>query len=411
MEKQHDTQSTATDASVASKPTNPVEGTVPQPYAVQHKRRGVRYVILVLVVLLVGTLAGLGGAYLYSAVLGKSTTPLTSSFDGNATTTPSEQSIASVAEKVSPSVVSILSTSQSRTSLYSYSSAQSQSAGTGIIISKDGYILTNNHVVDSATKVTVVTDDGTTYSDVDVLGRDPLNDVAFLKIKNPKDLKPAELGDSKTVRIGQQVVAIGNALGQYQNTVTSGIISGTGRSVTASSDGTSRTAEELTDLIQTDAAINSGNSGGPLVNMAGQVIGINTAIAQDANNVGFVIPISSTKGTIASVLSNGKVERPYIGVRYVNITPDVKQEYNLPVAQGAYITADSGSPIVSGGPADKAGLKDKDIITKVSGVEVGAKGSVSTLVGEHKVGDTIELTVLRDGKTITLKVTLAAYQE
>ncbi len=403
-----------TDQGVAATPvtqSEPQTQSANQPIIIKRRRRStIRYVMIIIIITMVGVVAGMGGAFLYVNVLNKPVTSLTSSYDGNTMTTESEQSIASVAEKVSPSVVSILSTSRSRTSLYSYSSAESQSAGTGIVISKDGYILTNNHVVDGATKVSVVTDDGVTYDDVDVLGRDPLNDVAFLKINGAKDLTPAELGDSKTVRIGQQVVAIGNALGQYKNTVTSGIISGTGRSVTASSDGTSRTAEELTDLIQTDAAINSGNSGGPLVNMAGQVIGINTAIAQDANNVGFVIPISSTKGTLASVLSSGKVQRPYIGVRYVNITPDVKQEYKLPVGQGAYIMADRGSAVVSGGPADKAGIKDKDIITKVNNIEVGEKGSVSTLVGEYKVGDTIELTVLRDGKTIVLKVTLAAYE-
>jgi S1-C subfamily serine protease len=207
-------------------------------------------------------------------------------------------------------------------------------------------------------------------------------------------------------------VAIGNALGQYQNTVTSGIISGTGRSVTASTDGTAAgDTEVLTDLIQSDAAIISGNSGGPLVNMAGQVIGINTAIASDANSVGFVIPISSTKGVIAGVLSSGKVSRAYLGVRYMTITAELVKKYDLSAKQGAYVFSEgNGAAITAGSPAEAAGVKEKDIITKVNGVDIGAKGSVATLVGEYKPGDTVELTILRDGRTLNLKVTLGAYK-
>jgi serine protease Do len=353
--------------------------------------------------------AGLGGSYIFSKYGVSSNAVLNSSYDGNGITSQQEQNVAAVADKVAPSVVSIVTTSQTRTS--SFYAQEQEGAGTGVIISKDGYILTNNHVIDGATQVTVVSAEGTTYDDVKVIGRDPLNDIAFLKVGNVSDLPAAQLGDSKSIRIGQNVVAIGNALGQYQNTVTSGIISGTGRSVLATTDGTaSGDAESLADLIQTDAAINSGNSGGPLVNMAGQIIGINTAIASDANSVGFVIPISSTKGVIEGVLKSGKVSRAYLGVRYVSITADVAKKYGLSVKQGAYIIAEgSGAAVVSGGPADKAGIKDKDIITEVNGVEVGAKGSVATLIGEYKPGDTVELTVLRDGKTVNLKVTLTPY--
>ena len=176
--------------------------------------------------------------------------------DGNQTRTAMEESVTSVADKVSPSVVSIVTSTTQRTLFYDY---DTQAAGTGIIVSSDGYILTNKHVVSDVKSVQVVTADGTTYDNVDVLGTDPLNDVAFLKIKDAKDLAAATLGDSSTVRVGQSVVAIGNALGQYQNTVTSGIISGLGRPVQAgdSAGGT----ESLTDLFQTDASINPGNSG------------------------------------------------------------------------------------------------------------------------------------------------------
>ncbi|MDB5165383.1 MAG: putative HtrA2 peptidase [Candidatus Saccharibacteria bacterium] len=353
--------------------------------------------------------AGIGGSYLYTKFGSPPVTSLATGYDGNRIVSQEEEDVAAVADKVAPSVVSILTTSQSR-SPSSYA-LQQEGAGTGIIISKDGYLLTNNHVIDGAADVRVVTADGTTYEDVKIIGRDPLNDVAFLKVNGASNLPAAELGDSKSVRIGQKVIAIGNALGQYQNTVTSGIISGTGRSVEASIDGTDTGGtESLTDLIQTDAAINSGNSGGPLVNLAGQVIGINTAIAYDANSVGFVIPISATKGVIASVIESGKVSRAYLGVRYLSVTPDVAKTYNLSVKQGAYIYSDGGAKaVVAGGPADKAGIKDKDIITKVNGVDIGAKGSVATLIGEYKPGDTVELTILRDGKTITTKVNLTPY--
>ncbi|MDB5177883.1 MAG: putative HtrA2 peptidase [Candidatus Saccharibacteria bacterium] len=369
--------------------------------------RKARFIGAGLVLIVLCFIAGIGGSYLYDAYIARPTTSLSSSYDGNSIVSKEEEDVAAVADKVAPSVVSILTTSQSQ-SIYSQEQA---GAGTGVIISKDGYILTNNHVIDGATQVNVVNADGTTYENVKIIGRDPLNDVAFLKISNVSDLPAAQLGDSKSVRIGQKVIAIGNALGQYQNTVTSGIISGTGRSVEASLDGTDTgDTESLTDLIQTDAAINSGNSGGPLVNLAGQVIGINTAIASDANSVGFVIPISSTKGVIESVIQSGKVSRAYLGVRYLAVTPDVAKKYDLSVKQGAYIFAEgNGSAVVPGGPASKAGIKEKDIITKVNGVEIGTKGSVATLIGEYKPGDTVELTVLRDGKTLTVKVNLTPY--
>jgi len=361
-----------------------------------------------LLLIIICFVAGVSGSYLYSKYSARSSTSLTSSYDGNSVVSKEEEDVAAVADKVAPSVVSILTTTKART--FSYYVGEQAGAGTGIIISKDGYILTNNHVIDGANEVTVVSADGTTYDNVKIIGRDPLNDVAFLKIQNVSDLPAAQLGDSKSVRIGQKVVAIGNALGQYQNTVTSGIISGTGRSVEASLDGTDTgDTESLTDLIQTDAAINSGNSGGPLVNLAGQVIGINTAIASDANSVGFVIPISSTKGVIAGLMETGKVSRAYLGVRYVSVTPEVAKTYDLSVKQGAYIFTEQGNAVVPGGPADKAGIKEKDIITKVNGIDIGAKGSVATLIGEYKPGDTVELTVLRSGKTLTLKVNLTPY--
>lgn len=326
--------------------------------------------------------------------------------DGNLTTTTTEDTISRVVEQVSPSVVSIVTNVNTRTI---FGLAEQQAAGTGVILSKDGYILTNNHVIDSATAVQVITSDGTTYSNVKVVGSDPLNDIAYLKVSGVTDLTPAEIGDSSTVRVGQQVIAIGNALGQYQNTVSSGIISGKGRPVTAASDGDSDT-ESLTDLLQTDAAINPGNSGGPLLNTSGQVIGINTAIASDAQGIGFAIPVNATKGTTKTILAGKGVLRSYLGVRYVEITAAVAKQYDLPVKVGAYVTSNDDSvAVVQGSPAAKAGLKEKDIITKINGEQVGVAGSVSTLAGEYAPGDTVVLTYLRGGVENTVKVTLGTY--
>ena len=320
-----------------------------------------------------------------------------------------EGSIADIADKVSESVVSIV-TSIKTVSFFGQS-YDSSAAGTGVVVSADGYILTNKHVIDGATKINVVLDDGTTYEDVELAEVDPLNDIAFLKIGGVTNLKAATLGDSKTITVGQQVIAIGNALGQYQNTVTAGIVSGTGRSLTAT-DSTGSMSEQLSDMIQTDAAINSGNSGGPLVNAAGEVIGINTATSASAENMGFAIPISSVKGMLAQLTEKGEAKRAYLGVYSVEITPEVAKEYELPVNSGAYLyNSAKYSAVVSGSPADKAGLRDKDIVVAMNGVKVGAAGSLSSLTGEYKPGDTVQLTVYRGGGEIAINVTLGAYND
>ena len=319
-----------------------------------------------------------------------------------------ESSIAGIASKVTPAVVSIVS-SVYTTNYFGYGST-GQAAGTGMIVTSDGYVLTNKHVIEGATDIKVITDAGDTYENVEVVGTDPLNDVAYLKINGAKDLPTITLGDSKTIAVGQPVLAIGNALGAYQNSVTQGIISGTGREV-AAGDSDGRNVEYLTDMLQTDAAINPGNSGGPLVNAAGDVIGINTAVSSSANGLGFAIPISATKGMLNNIIKNNKAERAYIGVSYTTITAEIAKKYNLSVNHGAYIkSSNGGSAIVKNGPADKAGLEDGDIITKVGNVEVGRAGSVSTLVGEFTVGDTVAFTILRNGEEKTINITLGAYK-
>lgn len=376
---------------------------------VLRQRNGLVTVAVVLASVAV-VLAGTSAVFSYLSYE-KANTPLTfSTNDSNGNMANFvEGTVADVVDKVSESVVSIVTSTKSTS--YFGQSYTGSAAGTGMIVTSDGYILTNKHVIDGASKITVVLDDGTSYTDVEVAAVDPLNDVAFLKIKDVNNLKPVTLGDSKTVAVGQQVIAIGNALGQYQNSVTAGIVSGTGRSLTAT-DSTGSVSEELSDMIQTDAAINSGNSGGPLVNAAGEVIGINTATSGTAENMGFAIPISSVKGMLKQLMETGKASRAYVGVYGVDITADVAKEYNLPVSAGAYLYNTSKySSVIKDSPADKAGLKDKDIVTAVNGAKIGTAGSLSSLIGEYKPGDTVQLTVIRDGKEIAVNVTLGAYSE
>ena len=338
--------------------------------------------------------------------------PTTSIFHSNNSAsnnaaTFAEGSISEIANSVSKSVVSIITNTSTTGSFFT--GQVSQAAGTGFILSSDGYIATNKHVVANATKIGVILDDGSTYEDVELIGTDPINDFAIVKIKDVKDLTPIKIGDSKTTNIGQQVVAIGNALGTYQNSVTSGIISGKGRSLTAS-DSSRTTYETLSDMIQTDAAINGGNSGGPLVNAAGEVIGINTAYASQGNNVGFAIPINSVKGIMAGVLKDGKFERAVLGVRYQTITPLIAKEKKLDVTAGAYVKgSNNASAVIKSSAGDKAGIKDGDIITAVNGTKIGTAGSLGSLIGEYAVGDTVKLEVYRDKKYIELNVKLEAY--
>ena len=383
--------------------------TAPQPSSHSRPPRRAKSVVPFIVGALVFTGLGVGGTIAYQYIQASQTpvavreTPVS---DGNTLKTSEETTVSAVAEKVSPSVVSIVTETTASSGYWGGTQVQ-QGAGSGIIVSRDGYVLTNKHVIRNARNVEVVMADGTVYDDVKVIGSDPLNDVAFLKIADAKDLPVAELGDSTTVKIGQRVIAIGNSLGQYQNTVTSGIISGTGRPISAS-DGES--VENLTDLLQTDAAINPGNSGGPLLNSSGQVIGINTAIAQDAEGIGFAIPINAVKGVLKGVLAGKQVQRSYLGVRYIPVDAAVAKKYKLAVATGAYVYAEgSETAVVSDSPAAKAGIKKGDVITKVNDIEVGARGSVASLISEYAPGDTIELTLNRDGTQHTVKVTLTTY--
>lgn len=312
--------------------------------------------------------------------------------------------IIDVVKKVEPSVVSITSES-TREGFFGTESVAG--AGTGIVLTEDGLIMTNKHVVPSGTTdVLVYTFDGKEHKGK-VVARDPSNDLALVKIE-AKGLKPAELGDSGKVEIGQKVIAIGNALGQFQNSVTTGIISGIGRPVEAGDE--FGASESLQNLLQTDAAINPGNSGGPLVDLDGKVIGINTAIAGDAENIGFSIAINEAKPVFDSYMRTGKIVRAFLGVRFVPVSKELASAEDLPVSHGAYLDP-NGQPVIAGGPAAKAGLKAGDIIVNVNDDEVNQSNSLTSLVGKYKPGDKVTLTVLRGKKEIKTEATLTEAPE
>lgn len=317
--------------------------------------------------------------------------------------------VADVFKKVSPSTVAITTETARAAGRFSAPSLRA-GAGSGIIISKDGYVLTNKHVVPEGTsRVTVVLADGRELQNVSVVGRDPFNDLAFLKINGENNLPAAEIGDSSAVEPGQKVVAIGNALGEFRNSVTTGIISGIGRPVQAESE-SGDSSEKLENLFQTDAAINPGNSGGPLLNLKGEVIGITTAIAENAEGIGFAIPINDAKGMIGTVLEKGKIVKPYLGVRYVMLNAEIAGELKLQVMQGAYINGSAeGIAVIKGSPADKAGLRERDIITKVNDTALTEDKSLASVLAQFKPGDKLSLTVLRDGKEQRAEVVLEPY--
>ena len=279
------------------------------------------------------------------------------------------------------------------------------SSGTGFVVSADGMIITNKHVVtDTEAEYTVLLNDGAKLP-AKVLARDPFQDLAILKVvPPPSGLVPLELGDSDGIKIGQTVVAIGNALGEFRNTVSVGIVSGLQRSIVAESQSG---VEELQELIQTDAAINPGNSGGPLLNLRGEVIGINTAIARGAENIGFALMINKAKRDIESVKSIGRIAYPFIGVRYVTVNKEIQEKNKLPADYGAWIRKSDGEPgVVDGSPAAKAGLKEGDIILKINGERIDMDHTLAYYLLKYNVGQTVDLTVLRDGKEMEMKVTL-----
>lgn len=282
---------------------------------------------------------------------------------------------------------------------------QEVGGGSGFIVSSEGLVLTNKHVVaDKSASYTVLTNDGKKYS-AKVIALDPVQDIAVVKIEGGGLFPTVKLGDSDSIRLAQTAIAIGNALGEFRNTVSVGIISGLARAINAS-DGAS--VERLEGLIQTDAAINPGNSGGPLLNLKGEVVGINTAVASGAENIGFAIPINKAKHDLESVKISGKITVPFLGVRYLLITPDVKEREKLFVDYGVIVRGnEEDSSVMPNSPAAKAGIQAEDIILALNGEKVTADQPLASLIQKYSVGDTVRLTILCAGREITVSVTLA----
>lgn len=279
--------------------------------------------------------------------------------------------------------------------------------GSGFVISGDGYIVTNKHVVSNEkAEYTVLMNDGKKY-DAKVVAQDSVNDIAVIKIE-AKDLQTVEFGDSGSIEIGQTAIAIGNALGEYKNTVSVGVVSGLGRSIIAGSE-SGEDLEKLNGLIQTDAAINPGNSGGPLLNSSGQVIGMNTAIASGAEGIGFAIPAKDVRKVANDVMTVGRIVRPYIGIRYMQITEDLARKNDISYDYGALIVRGESKEdlaVIPSSPGDKAGLVENDIILEADGKKLDENNALADIVASHNVGDEITLKISHRGEEKTIKLKL-----
>jgi 2-alkenal reductase len=313
-------------------------------------------------------------------------------------TTNIETTITQAAKKVGPAVVTVVGTIPGQMTFFGQTGDQTVS-GSGVFITDNGYILTNNHVVDGTKEVSIVLSDGTTEK-ATIVGTDLYSDIAVLKVDG-KIPAVAALGNSDMLKPGESVIAIGSPLGNFKNTVTVGVVSATGRSIDTGN------GYQVEDLIQTDAAINHGNSGGPLVNLAGEVIGINTMIVRNTNNgdvaegLGFAIPIISAQAVAQQIIQKGYFARPFMGINFQPIVPDIAATYNLPVQWGIYITN-----VAAGSPASAAGLHKDDIITKIGDVAIDESHSYLNILFSYKPGDRVNVTYIRAGKEMQTQVTL-----
>ncbi|MCH7541204.1 trypsin-like peptidase domain-containing protein [Patescibacteria group bacterium] len=310
--------------------------------------------------------------------------------------TVEESAVIDVVETASPAVVSIAAQQAVFDPTQGVIQDQ-QGIGTGFIVRNNGIILTASHVVDDETlNYKVVTNDGKTY-DVKQIDQDPSIDFAILKIE-ATGLPTLDLADSDAIKVGQKVVAIGNALGRFENTVTVGVVSGVGRGVNPSSAG-GILQGTLENVIQTDAALNPGNSGGPLLDLSANVVGINFATTVGAENLGFVIPINSVKSVLDGYFVQGRIIKPFLGISYVVVDRTTSALQDIP--QGVFIRR-----VVSGSPAEKAGLKSGDVITKFAQLPLKDGVTLAGVLGKFKAGETVELEVWRDGKSLKLKAKL-----
>lgn len=369
------------------------------------------YAVFVIVVAGVSALVGAfaGGTAVYRAVQNRSSLPSSiqqvipaSNTNPNQTfnlnTTDIETSITQSVQRVGPAVVTVVGTIPGQVTFFGQTGDQTVS-GTGFFISDQGYILTNNHVVEGTKEVNIVLSDGSQQK-ATIVGTDQYSDIAVLKTDG-KVPAVVSLGNSDKMDPGESVIAIGSPLGDFKNTVTVGVVSATGRSIDAGNGYT------IENLVQTDAAINHGNSGGPLVNLAGEVIGINTLVVRNtqsgdvAEGLGFAIPINTAQAIAQQIIQQGYFARPFMGISFQPINPAIAERYNLPAKWGAYITnVDPGSP------AAQAGLQENDIITKIGAITIDETHSYINSLFNYKPGDTINVTIMRDGKEMQLQITL-----
>ena len=368
-------------------------------------------------------------------------TGIAGSFDGTSTTLSpeavesrivelieEESATIAVVERVTPAVVSIVVKKERGDldqsayffggSYYSTEPLDSESAaelvevssGTGFFVTQDGYLLTNRHVVDDeGVSYFVVTNDGEELP-AELVDIDPVQDIAVLRVQGDS-FSTVTLGDSDDIRIGQTVIAIGNTLSEFRNTVTKGVVSGINRRVTA---GDSYNAEVIDQAIQTDAAINPGNSGGPLINLLGEVIGINTAVSFQGESVAFAIPINEAKRAVEDVQEFGRIVRPWLGVRYVLVSPEVGSEVEGLYEVGALIvsgTQPGEVGVFEGSPADLAGLQEDDVIIAVEGEKLSEEQALAELISDYRPGDVVTLTILRGIESLDVEVALAEYGE
>ena len=378
--------------------------------------RRVVYVLFILVIAGASAVVGAaaGGFAVYRAVHGQPNNlpaPIQNILPANNTdpnqtltlnTTDVETAVTKSVQKVSPTVVTVVGTIPGQTTFFGNTGDQTVS-GSGFFITDKGYILTNNHVVEGTNEVNIVLSDGTQQK-ATIVGTDPNSDIAVLKTDGQVPAIAA-LGNSDVLNPGESVIAIGSPLGNFKNTVTVGVVSATGRSIDTGN------GYQIEDLIQTDAAINHGNSGGPLVNLAGQVIGINTLIVRNtgsgdvAEGLGFAIPVNTAQAVAQQIIQKGYFARPYLGISFQPINPDIALRYNLPSQWGVYITNVSG-----GSPASQAGLQEGDIITKVGDVALDETHSYVNTLFTFKPGDQINLEVVRGSNTMQVQVRLGEAQ-
>jgi S1-C subfamily serine protease len=371
---------------------------------------------MLFVVALVAAVLGSGGTYLAlsaSGALGEAVpaTSLAASGPGASTASSEtvnideESAVTKAAASVSPAVVTITTRQIDPNAILGGQTVTG--VGSGILYNGSGWILTNHHVVCGASQVQVQLADGRGFTGK-VYGIDTLTDLAIVKIEG-SNLPHAPIGESSSLKAGQLAVAIGSPLGQFTNSVTAGVISAEGRDIQVQDECNQGQAVSIHNLVQTDAAINPGNSGGALVNSAGQVIGVNTAVAGSAQGIGFAIPIDIAKPIMNQAIAGQSLTRPYIGIRYQPVNVTVQSANNLPIDYGAWIAPpEQGEPaaITADSPAAKAGLKANDIITAVDGQRIDASHDLTNVLLRYKPADTVSLTVLRDGATIKVDLTL-----